>query len=243
MSSGTLREQAYQYIQSRILSGEIVAGSRISEQQLAEEMGISRTPIRSAIRELETEGLVDQVPRYGTIVKKADRRDLAEIYETRVALEGYAAESAATKISPKDLGLLNALCDQMRAEIVQMQKTNQTRVDRETLERFVHADIQFHMIILRATGNRRIMKSVSGSRLLAHWGHSIPHSAAMLKRFWEEHLEIAHALRKGRSELARRLMIDHIRQAKDGALEIFDEVQADSDAEDAMKWMSPDKAN
>ncbi|MFT5527594.1 MAG: DNA-binding GntR family transcriptional regulator [Pirellulaceae bacterium] len=243
MSSGTLREQAYQYIQSRILSGEIVAGSRISELQLAEEMGISRTPIRSAIRELESEGLVEQVARYGTIVKKADRRDLAEIYETRVALEGYSAELAATQITPKDLGLLNALCDQMHAEIVEIQKTNQDRVSSEVLERFVRADIQFHMIILRATGNRRIMKSVSGSRLLAHWGHAIPHTASMLKRFWDEHRKVAHALRKGQSELARRLMIDHIRQAKDGALKIFDEIQANSDAEDALKWMFSDKEN
>src|SRR4051794_8529863 len=113
MSEISLRERAYRHIQRKILAGEIPSGGKVSEQSIAEELGISRTPVRSAIHELETEGLLEQVPRYGTIVRQADRRDIVELFDLRMALESFAAEIAADAISSEDLGTLGSLCDRM----------------------------------------------------------------------------------------------------------------------------------
>jgi DNA-binding GntR family transcriptional regulator len=236
MRNNSLRQQAYHFIQSKILSGALPAGSRISEQALADELGISRTPVRSAIRELETEGLVEQVARFGTIVRKAERRDLADIYELRVALEGFAAEEAARRIAVDDLAVLQCLCDRMWSEAQRLPYRPEGTLDNETLSRFVAADMQFHMVIVRATGNRRIMKCVSDSRLLGHWGHGIPHTAEMIAGFWGDHTRICEALRRADGEGARRAMTQHIRSAQKGALSVFDRMQARGDADEAMRW-------
>src|SRR5262245_15044729 len=96
-AGGTLVQRAYEHIQEAILSGHLPAGSVVSEAVLAKSLGISRTPVGEAIRQLAREGLVQQVPRYGTIVKPIDRRELIELYEMRAALESYAAARAAEK--------------------------------------------------------------------------------------------------------------------------------------------------
>src|SRR5438105_3197888 len=82
----SLAQKAYEHLQEGIFSGRLRAGTVISEEALAKELGISRTPVGEAIRQLAGEGLVEQVPRYGTIVKPLDRRELQELYEIRDAL-------------------------------------------------------------------------------------------------------------------------------------------------------------
>src|ERR1700761_6601158 len=99
MTETSLRDRPSHLIQRKILSGEIPSGGKVSEQAIAEELGISRTPVRSAIHELESEGLLEQVPRYGTIVRQANRRDLLELFDLRLALESFAAEMATETIS------------------------------------------------------------------------------------------------------------------------------------------------
>lgn len=240
MSNGTLRTRAYQHIQNKILSGEFLAGQRISEQALAEEIGISRTPVRSAIRQLESEGLLDQVPRFGTIVKKLDHRELSELYDMRVALEGFGAEVAAGCITPEDIGLLTTLCGQMQVD-VEEQRSARTIDDPETVGRFVDADMQFHLIILRATGNRRLMKSVAGSRMLSQWGGFArkQQDSRLLAGAWNQHLQILNGLKQGDAEQARQQMVDHIRFSKTLALTLFDRLQAEGDAAEVMQWATP----
>lgn len=170
MTGATLRERAYRHIQAKILTGALRPGQRISEQTLAAEIGISRTPVRSAIRELESEGLLQQVPRFGTIVRETNRRDLAELFDLRLALEGFAAEVAAERMDRDDLQELIALCDEMDELLVDLQHDPARLRDAECAARFVDSDMRFHVAILRATGNRRLMKSVADSRMLSDWG-------------------------------------------------------------------------
>ena len=100
MASDTpLTHRAYQHIQSEILAGKLSAGTQISETRIAEQLGISRTPVGEAIRTLAAEGWVEQQPRRGTVVRSFSRREIIELYELREALETFAARKAA------DLGL------------------------------------------------------------------------------------------------------------------------------------------
>lgn len=237
MSTGSLRQQAYQHIQRKILSGELPPGERLSEQNLADEIGISRTPVRSAVRELESEGLLEQVPRYGTIVKKLDRRELAELYDMRVALESFAAECVAEKITPRDIQMLRQLCEEMH-KVLEGHEADPEIHDPQTISRFVEADMNFHLVILRATGNRRLMKSVAGSRMLSQWGGFArkQHDVATLTAVWNHHVTLVNALQAKDPERARCEMADHIRFSKRLALELFDLLQAEGDALEVMQW-------
>ncbi len=237
MNKNPLRKQAYELIQRRILSGDLAAGQRISEQALAKDLGVSRTPVRSAIRELESEGLVEQVPRFGTIVKRLDRRDLAELYEMRVALEGFAANLAADRILPEDLEALASLIDEISSLVDEKLPEKQTD-DPETIAQFVGADMQFHVIILRSTGNRRLMKSVADSRMLSQWSNfaRTQHDLPTLAEIWDQHRRILDALESADADAARQAMIDHIRFSSNVALRVYDRLQAEGDAAEAMRW-------
>ena len=95
MRPTTLRQQAYLRLRERLVSGELRAGMQLSEPDLAKQLGMSRTPVREALRQMENEGLIDYAPRFGAMVRAADRDELAEMYAVREALESYAAAQAA----------------------------------------------------------------------------------------------------------------------------------------------------
>ncbi len=236
MHENTLRERAFRHIQSKILSGELAAGHRLSEQSLAEELGISRTPVRSAIHELESAGLLEQVPRYGTIVRKADRRDLEELYDLREALESFAAEVAAVCITAEDLETLATLCQRMYLFLAETKQLNQSLAEGNILDHFVDADMEFHLVILRATGNRRLMKSVADSRMLSQWGHHARQKQRIeaMGRAWEGHQHLLEALNSHDPQRSRQAMAQHIRFSKDQALRIYDRVQAEGDAAEVL---------
>ena len=236
MHEHTLRERAFRHIQSKILSGELAAGHRLSEQSLAEELGISRTPVRSAIHELESAGLLEQVPRYGTIVRKADRRDLEELYDLREALESFAAEVAARCVTMEDLETLATLCERMYLFLAETQRSNQSLAEGDVLDRFVDADMEFHLVILRATGNRRLMKAVADSRMLSEWGHHARQKQRIesLAQAWEGHRRILESLNSHDPERSRLAMAQHIHFGKEEALRIYDRVQAEGDAAEVL---------
>ena len=240
MAGETLRERAYRFIQAKILSREYAPGQKISELSVAQEIGISRTPVRSAIRELEREGFLEQVARYGTIVRKADRRDIEELYDMRRALEGFAAESACERMPDEDIGLLRELFDQTHALIVEKRGTAQFP-DELTLRRFVEADMQFHVFILRSTGNRRLMKAVSDSRMLSEWGRYArrPHDFDMVAHAWAEHLKILEAIEARAGDRASKAMAEHMQSSKDLALKIFDRMEAEGLGEELLNWTKP----
>ena len=92
-----MRERAYFLIQQKIVSGELMAGAAISEVSLAKELNSSRTPIREAMGQLVSEGVLEQIPNRGTIVTQFDRQDILELYELREALEVYAVEKVSQR--------------------------------------------------------------------------------------------------------------------------------------------------
>jgi len=100
MPPPTLRQRAYRRIRDKFLSGELVAGMTLSENQLAKELGMSRTPIREAIRQMEMEGLIDYAPRFGAVVRTPDARELGEMYAVREALARASPKYLSIRLTP-----------------------------------------------------------------------------------------------------------------------------------------------
>ncbi|MEW4564546.1 GntR family transcriptional regulator [Bremerella sp. JC770] len=235
------RKQAYQYIQQRILSGDLPAGTQISELALAKEIGMSRMPIREAIRQLEVEGLVRQVPRFGTIVHSLDRSEMAELYEVREALESHAAEIVAGQLSSEDKQILSLLCDKILLVGRELQNGDEKSFSPELMQKFLAADMGFHMVILRASGNRRMMKIVSDLRVLSRifTAKRETHDLKIVIGVYRFHRRILRALSQGHGELARYWMREHIRESRRLALESFDRRQAMGEARSALPLALP----
>ncbi|MHC2066372.1 GntR family transcriptional regulator [Bremerella sp. T1] len=235
------RQQAYQYIQQRILSGDLPAGTQISELALAKEIGMSRMPIREAIRQLEVEGLVRQVPRFGTIVHSLDRSEMAELYEVREALESHAAEAVAEHLSDEDKQILAMLCKKIMETARELRASQERSFSPKQLQSFLAADMGFHMVILRASGNRRMMKIVSDLRVLSRifTAKREPHDLKIIVSVYRYHRRILRALNKANGQLARYWMREHIRESRRLALESFDRRQAMGEARSALPLALP----
>ena len=111
----TLSDVAYRHISKKLVSGELVAGQKLSEQTIAAECGISRTPVREAVRRLTEEGLLYQIPSSGTYVARPDRRQLIDAFEVRMALETFAMERAVRNLTKANRDELRKACETMHA--------------------------------------------------------------------------------------------------------------------------------
>jgi len=228
----SLRTRAYQHIQRKLLAGDWVAGDVLSEQAVAKELGISRTPVREAFRDFEQEGVLEQVPRFGTRVKALSRSDLVELYELREALEPYAVAQAAGRLSESDAETLQTLCRELKAVAEDLRKRRKDVPDAATMRRLMTVDLAFHQLLIRAAGNRRMMKIVADSRLLARI-FATPrqeHNVSVIEEVYRYHTRILEAARTGKADEARKLMAAHIRASLNEALEHFDRQRASAEA-------------
>jgi DNA-binding GntR family transcriptional regulator len=231
MPSNPLRDQAYKHIHGKLLAGELPAGQVLSEHSLAREIGISRTPVREAIQRLEHEGVLEQVPRFGTIVRRPERRDLEELYQLREALEPFAAAQAAERLSDRDLLTLSKLCDEIGVIAATLKKGHRATLNAAQMRRLLSADLCFYMVLLRASGNRRLIKIIADSQMLTRiFGTPRQeHDLAVIERTYCYHSEILEAVRHHRADRARQLMTEHIRASMREALEHYDRAQSDPD--------------
>lgn len=238
----SLTKQAYRQIQDRIVSGQLPAGSLVSESALAKELGMSRTPVGEAIRQLATEGLVEQLPRRGTIVRGVDRDDLRELFEIREALESYAAAQAAERISPTQLAQLEALCNAMRDLAEQVRATGAAELNASDLKTFLSADMAFHLLILQASGNQRMQRSVSETRAVSSIFRMRRqrHDLQVLEQAHAEHAEILAALARGDAEAARAQMAAHIAASKQSALAELERQAADQSVSSLLSDLPQD---
>lgn len=203
-------------------------GSHLSEQTLAKEIGISRTPVREALSRLGTEGLVEHVPDCGTFVKKFSRQDIWEMLELRELLEGYAAARAAVRLGPEQLDELQILCDRMLQLCRTLQKEKRSVFTPEEEGRFVSADASFHLIMLRSSGNSRVERLVDDYGLINNLCRRfVPVPESIQYKIscwtWRSHARILRALKKHDGEEAGRLMSYHIRRSEIMTLRYFDE--------------------
>ena len=219
-SNETSRQKAYAFIQKKLLDGEIRAGDLVSELALAAEIGMSRTPVREAIGQLEIEGLFDKVARVGTIVRLPDRRELRELYQVREALEGHAAHEAASVLDSKSLDMMENLQQELNLVAEELASRELEFLDEALLHRFFNADIGFHSVIAEATDNRRMLKIINEFRVIQRVFEydRMDYSYPFLESVALEHGEVLAALRGGNGEDAQRAMVRHISASLDHAL-------------------------
>lgn len=215
----TSSERAYLFVKKAILEGEYPSGMRLPEDRIASELGISRTPVRDALRSLIAEGLVVSEPNSGARVAAWSEDELSEISEMRIMLEGYAAMLAARKINDEQLDGLLDLCNRME------QGTDHS--GRPDLNLISTANLEFHQRIVAAADNKRLAAAIEP---LWHYPVVIRKFALFtperLKRSHAHHREIVAALAERNGEWARSAIQNHLQSARS-----FDESFTQHEAE------------
>ena len=193
-------EDAYDRLVLDIRTGRLKPGDRLVETELAAQLGISRTPVREAVRRLESDGLVVHQPRLGATVRKLDYLEITELYEMRGVLEGTAARLAARSASQIELEELDAINREMRAAT--------------DVRQLYEANRQFHGVLLSAARNRFLVKSVEAvQKTLLILGSSTLEESLRAAGAIEEHEAILAALRSRDGDAAEASMRAHIEAA------------------------------
>ncbi|MEQ8848952.1 GntR family transcriptional regulator [Botrimarina sp.] len=205
--------EAYVRLRERITTGQLAPGAVVSEASLAKELGLSRTPIGEALRRLSQDGLVEQVPRYGTIVREITPAELEELFEIREALEGMAASKAADRITPTALEELGGLCGTIENELHRAETSGETRLEGEALRRFLSADLAFHMLIIASAGNSRLTELIDNTRSISSMFNARrgEHSVERIRNAAEAHRAILDALLRRDAMAAQAEVVAHIR--------------------------------
>ncbi len=198
MSQG---QDAYQRLIAEIRAGVLRPGDRLTETELAARLGISRTPVREAIRALETDGLVVHVARVGASIRRLGYAEVTELYEMRMVLEGTAARLAARMASDLELAELDAIAGDMA-------------LARSDEARLAQLNRQFHGTLLNAARNRFLSDAVAGlEKTLLIIGPSTMEDGARAEEAQTEHETILAALHARDGETAETLMRAHINAA------------------------------
>ncbi len=222
-----LSQIAYRHIRQKLLTGGLRGGSMLSETTLAKEIGISRTPVREAIAQLEREGLLDQIPRYGTFVRVMSREEMEELYDFRVEIEGFAAARSAQYRTEQTLDELRRCCSRMMEILRELKHSNSSEVNPKLAQEWMLTDASFHTAILHSARNRWIAKSAADMRLMVQifgrW-QEMPgrDMLAIWARTWKEHRRLVRALACRDSDAAREIIRGHILKGKEKVLEYYD---------------------
>lgn len=211
-------EKAYSSLLARIQRGELAAGDFLVEAELARGLGVSRTPVREAIRRLAAEGLVLTEGHRRAVVREFDEDTVAELYELRARLEGYAARRAATRIRPAELAELQELALAMESCVAEPALAAPGDAG---AARFADLNDRFHQVILDAAraphlaGALRPLLQIQ-LLLLQRYRHRI---GEHLERSCWHHRELLRALSLGDPELAEQQMRLHMLSARDAGPE------------------------
>jgi DNA-binding GntR family transcriptional regulator len=247
MQTVALSQLAYERIRTMFREYRVQPGMKISETRLARELGMSRTPIREAIRKLQSEGLLYQVPQSGTYVAQPGRREIAEIYEIRLALEAQAVVKAVPRLKHEDLERLCQLYREMHEHVVLFRNEAKPAMEGERLRRFLAADMAFHLVIFEAADNRTAIKIYTDVQMRnrAFGDHSHRRDLRHLTSVLQSHADILRALQRQDAEAAKHHMTEHIQNSLRDALDTFDRMPAPGEGgqDSALRCQNPKDAN
>lgn len=199
-----LREVVFQTLREAIITGSLKPGQRLMEVQMAESMGVSRTPVREAIRKLELEGLVMMIPRKGAYVTDVSIRDITDVLEIRAELEGLASSLAAERITQDELEHLELVLYQFNKAI-----------ECGDVEKLIEKDVEFHNIIYNASRNQRLVAIVNSlreqvQRFRVMYFNEVQKSPKIVA----EHQEILDAIAERNVDKAQSVARKHIQNAE-----------------------------
>ena len=199
-----LREVVCETLREAIRSGVLKPGERLMEIQLADELGVSRTPVREAMRKLELEGYVIMLPRRGTYVANISIRDINEVFEIRTTLDALANGLAAERITEEEL-------EQLERLLVSIGENIETR----NMKKVVEDDMEFHDILYKASRNQRLVGIISNLREQMTRFRSMSMSyPGRLKKTLEEHSRLVEAIAQRDVELAQKLAVEHMENSE-----------------------------
>ena len=199
-----LRELVCENIRQAFFDGTFSPGERLMEIQLADEMGVSRTPVREAIRKLELEGFVVMIPRRGTYVADISIKDITEIYEVRTCLDVLAAGLAAERITDEELETLNVYLHEISQHVANMD-----------IDKIVEIDTAFHDVLYTASRNERLRSIINNLReqLTGIRGRTMSYPGRLVETM-DEHRYLVDAIAARDVERAQHAARIHIENAE-----------------------------
>ena len=202
----TQSDRVFEEIERALVSGDIPLGSRLAEEQLSRRFGVSRGPMREALRRLEGRGLVVRLPHAGVRVVKLDRQDMMELYEIRASLEGLACRRAAQTMTQAGFDRLEALLRQHReADALQANRSYHQE----------YGELDFHFLLARHCGSRRLEQLLCRDlySIMRLFRFKTGHAPGRPLRAFVDHERILQAMRQRDPELAELLMQRHVTSA------------------------------
>ncbi|MCR4964005.1 MAG: GntR family transcriptional regulator [Firmicutes bacterium] len=208
-----LRNRIFQQLESDIVSGKYPSGYNLSEKTLTEKFGVSRTPLREALAQLELEGLVEFVPHKGVFVLGISRQDIEDIYLIKLTIESLAAKLASERIEKEEL-----------TELEETLNLTEFYMGKGDLEKLVELDSRFHDLICKASKNRPLRAMLTTfhnyAKMARYKSITTPGRAA---KMLSEHRNLLEAIAKGDGELAYALSVEHTTNAKGSIVEALQE--------------------
>ncbi|WP_300277198.1 GntR family transcriptional regulator [Peptacetobacter sp.] len=209
-----LRDVVFESLRKAIVEGNLKPGQRLMEVQLAEQLGVSRTPVREAIRKLELEGFVIMLPRKGAYVADMSVKDIIDVLEVRGALEGLAANLAAERMDENEI-------EELKKASEALNKAMET----EDLDEILKRDVEFHQRIFEASGNKKLTQMINSLweqvyRFRA--GYMSDQNA--MQGIIEEHEHLIDAIVSGEGEKASKCAKEHIERAEQYMIDKADRI-------------------
>ena len=216
-NSTSVRERAYEFLKSSVLSGHFNPGERLTEEHLAKKLGVSRTPVREALHKLESEGLIKPLETRGFIVSRDSKDEVEELFELRAILEGYALRMISERISEEDLKQLDRLI-----------AGAEDALRRKRMEEVFKWNTKFHdMLHGIVVDKKRLHRLLVNIRkyVLRYRRDTLQYPDGG-KRAVDGHRKILLALRLKDPDLCERMMREHIQEAKvDAEQSLFEKTQ------------------
>jgi DNA-binding GntR family transcriptional regulator len=198
-----LVEESYRAVRDAICEGRLSAGERVTQEQVAERLGISRQPVVHAFARLKREGFLNDAGRKGVAVSVLTADQVRALYEVRAELDALAASGAATRATPAQLRKLTQLLD-----------TGRQAVTKGKIAAVIETDMAFHKALYEASGNMYIEQT------LGELWHHLRRAMAMVladqqvrSGLWDEHAAIVHAIANGQAKQAGKIARDHANMA------------------------------
>jgi DNA-binding GntR family transcriptional regulator len=206
----SVREKTYEHLKSDIFAGRFAPGERLAEEHLAEELGVSRTPVREALHKLEQDGMIEPLESRGFCIPKDSVEEIEDLFELRTVLEGYTLKIICQRISEEQIATLEGIVD--KAE---------NALRRKRIEEVFTLNTQFHDMLHDLVADKRRFHSmiVNMRKYILRYRKDTLQYLGAAKRAIDGHRQILLALRLKECDLCERVMRIHIQQSKEDALQ------------------------
>ena len=209
----SLREEVYESLKRSILHGKLKAGQRLIEEQLAHQVGISRTPVREAFHKLERDDLVTRLPKGGFAVREFTKEDVEEIFGIRTALESYAAYLATLHISPERIAALEK----------KVSESERALKDAED-EKVVDLHTEFHDLLYKSCKSKKLFEMINNFRdYFYRYRSALLHTENGMDASIQDHRGMLEAMKNKNPRLVERLVRKHLERGKEIIMREIDE--------------------